>query len=528
MNGFNEHFKQRHEHPEHDHEHFEHHHEEGHEDQADMPLDETHPIWATERVELKSVGIDIGSSTSHLMLSRIVLRRMGRDLSSKFVVVSRDITYESDILLTPYLNGITINTALLSQFFSDAYKQAGISADDIDTGAVIVTGEAAKKENAEAIAAIFSVEAGKFVCAAAGPNLEAKMAACGSGAWDRSLEEVDLNKVFMSVDVGGGTSKIAIIQNGQILDTVAINVGARLIAWDSKGNITRIEDPGRLVARELGITPEIGGKLTLKQRKDISGVLAECLFNVLRRKPLTALTQKLMITGPISHKAPIDYMMFSGGVSEYIYQKEKKDYGDMGSVLAEEIRRRYGSKDFDIPVINPDQCIRATVIGASQYTVQVSGSTIFISDDSILPLRNLMVVKPRLPKDVSQENIAASIQESLRQSDIDEIEKPVVLALHWEHGPAYSLLKSLAKGILKAFPDSRSRSLPIVLAFDTDVAKLMGNMLSSELAVKNDIIAIDGIELQDFDYIDIGKELPGPHAVPVVIKSLIFKTGYSE
>ncbi len=507
---------------------FDHHHDQGHEDQADMPFDEAHPIWATERVELKSVGIDIGSSTSHLMLSRIVLRRMGKDLSSKFVVVSRDISFESDVLLTPYVNGTTIDTARLNEFFSRAYRLAGISAQEIDTGAVIVTGEAAKKENAEAIASIFSRDAGKFVCATAGPNLEAKMAACGSGAWDRSLQEVDVNKVFMNVDVGGGTSKIAIVQNGQILDTIAINVGARLIAWDSSGKITRIEDPGKLVARELGITPKIGEKLTLKQKKEIAKSLADCLFNLLRRESLSALSQKLMITSPISYKGNIDYMMFSGGVSEYIYQKEKKDYGDMGGMLAEEIRRRYGSHDFCIPVINPDQCIRATVIGASQYTVQVSGSTIFISDDSILPLRNLMVVKPRLPQEVSRESIAAAIKDSLRQSDIEEGEKPVVLALHWEHGPAYPLLKSLAEGILNAFPNGQSRGLPLVLAFDTDIAKLMGNMLSSELGVKNDIVTIDGVELQDFDFIDIGKELPGPHAVPVVIKSLIFKTGYSE
>lgn len=510
------------------HDEFDHHHEQGHEDQADMPFDETHPIWATERIELKSVGIDIGSSTSHLMLSSIILRRMGKDLSSKFVVVSRDISYKSDILLTPYLNGTTIDTNLLNDFFARAYEKAGISAHEIDTGAVIVTGEAAKKENAEAIASLFSREAGKFVCATAGPNMEAKMAACGSGAWDRSLQDVDVNKVFMNVDVGGGTSKIAIVQAGQILDTIAINVGARLIAWDKEGKTTRIEDPGRLVAREMGISPKIGGKLTLKQKKDIAKVLADCLFNLLHREPLTPLTQKLMITPPISFSGHIDYMMFSGGVSEYIYEVENKDYGDMGEILAEEIRSLYLKDGFGIPVINPEQCIRATVIGASQYTVQVSGSTIFISNDNILPLRNLMVIKPRLPEEIDDKKISAVIRESLRQSDFEEGDKPVVLALHWEHGPAYPLLKSLAQGIVKALPKSQKNNLPLVLAFDTDIAKLMGNILSSEMSVKSDIITIDGVELQDFDYIDIGKELPGPHAVPVVIKSLIFKTGYSE
>src|SRR3972149_1571998 len=198
---------------------------------ADMPMDEEHPMWRSERIALTSVGIDIGSSTSHLIFSRLVLRRQGLALSSRFVVVKREILHESPILLTPYLDWTTIDTNELNEFIQEAYGQARLTPKDIDTGAVIVTGEAAKKKNAEAIAALFSAQAGKFVCATAGHNLEAILAAYGSGAVAMTLEQGG-HYTVMNVDVGGGTSKLAIVQRGAVIDTAALEVGARLIAME--------------------------------------------------------------------------------------------------------------------------------------------------------------------------------------------------------------------------------------------------------------------------------------------------------
>ncbi len=184
-------------------------------------MDENHPMWRSERITLNSVGIDIGSSTSHLIFSRLTLRRQGVALSSRFVVINREIIHESPILLTPYVDKTTIDTNKLGDFIHEAYRRANLTAEDIDTGAIIVTGEAAKKKNAEAIAALFSAEAGKFVCATAGHNLESILASYGSGAVHMTYHEGG-DFTVMNVDVGGGTSKIAIVQGGKVIDTCAL------------------------------------------------------------------------------------------------------------------------------------------------------------------------------------------------------------------------------------------------------------------------------------------------------------------
>ena len=235
---------------------------EGHEDHDhdDAPLpDEDHPMWRSERISLTSVGIDIGSSTSHLIFSRLILRRQGISLSSRFVVIKREILHESPILLTPYVDKLTIDTEKLNDFIHDAYARAGLTRGDIDTGALIVTGEAAKKENAEAIAALFAEEAGKFVCATAGHNLEAILAAFGSGAVEVSTR--DEGVACMNVDVGGGTSKIAIARGGQVVDTAVLEVGARLVALDESQKINRLEDAGVRIADASGLSLAVGQTL---------------------------------------------------------------------------------------------------------------------------------------------------------------------------------------------------------------------------------------------------------------------------
>src|SRR2546421_1964974 len=195
------------------------HEHEDHEGEPQSLPDETDPIWAGERVELQSVGIDIGSSTSHLTFSRLVLRRLGESLSSRFRVVERDVLHQSPILLTPYRDPFLIDTEQLDSFIRDAYGRAGLTPDGIDTGAVVVTGEAAKKENAESILSLFAREAGRFVCAAAGPQLEAIMAAHGSGAVARSRER----GVVLSVDIGGGATQLAVCRHRQGAAVAAVH-----------------------------------------------------------------------------------------------------------------------------------------------------------------------------------------------------------------------------------------------------------------------------------------------------------------
>src|SRR5919106_5707964 len=416
---------------------------EGHEDEFgeeadEMLMDEEHPMWRSERITLNSVGIDIGSSTSHLIFSRLTLRRQGVALSSRFVVINREIIHESPILLTPYVDKTTIDTNKLGEFIHESYRNAGLTPDDIDTGAIIVTGEAAKKKNAEAIAALFSAQAGKFVCATAGHNLEAILASYGSGAVAMTHHEGG-DFTVMNVDIGGGTSKIAIVQGGKVVDTCALEVGARLVAMDESGKINRLEDTAVKIAKMAGLSLALGSTMSEQDKEKFSAVLCDALFEVLERGKLSAQAQDLLLTPNIEFKGPIHAIMFSGGVSEFVYGYEKRDLGDLGIQFGRRVRQRANQlAGGNIPLRPAEVRIRATVIGASQYTVQVSGNTIYLSHPDLLPLRNLQVITPEFEQSeaITSAAIRASVDKALQRYDIVDGDRAVALAVRWELGPS--------------------------------------------------------------------------------------------
>ena len=233
--------------------------------------------WAADNVELTTVGIDIGSSTSHLMFARVHLQRLSTALSSRFVVIDRKIIWQSPILLTPYRNDYTIDVDELAGFIGGSYAFAGIERENIDSGAVILTGEALKRRNARAIADLFSEEAGKFVCASAGHHMECQMAAHGSGAVALSRGH---NATLLNIDIGGGTTKLALIENGRIVATCAIAVGGRLIVEDGAQGLTRIEVPAEQVAQALGVALTPGQPLAATDRKRIANRMARMIMGL--------------------------------------------------------------------------------------------------------------------------------------------------------------------------------------------------------------------------------------------------------
>ena len=475
-----------------------------------------------ERLEFKSVGIDIGSSTSHLMFSRLVLARRGKDYFSGYTVIEREVVFSSSIILTPYLgpNGLIDQTSL-GEFIQQAYSEAGITPDEVNTGAVIITGEAARRENAAAIIDLFAEEAGKFVCSIAGPNLEAVLAAYGSGAVKHSLKHTyhgDLT--IFNVDIGGGTSKIAIVRDGRVLDTCVLNIGSRLVAWNAGGTLIRVEEAGAKIAASLGMEAKVGSSLTEEEKERLSDRLALTLFEVLRQEPLSPLARSLLLTPQLIYRGPIDLVVYSGGVSEFIYGNEENDFGDLGPWLGHHIRMEH--ERWGAPLGFPEERIRATVIGASQYTVQVSGNTIFISDPSSLPMRNLPVVKlPLADTSPTREVVASTIYQALRLIDIVEGRDKVALAIHWSQEPDYARLYELSAGIKLGLPNTIASHLPVVLVFDNDVGKLVGHLLD-DLEVGN-VVSIDAIDVRQLSYIDIGQELKETKAVPVTVKSLVFR-----
>src|SRR5712671_2635752 len=361
------------------------------------PGDEVNEVaWAADNVELTTVGIDIGSSTSHLMFAHVHLQRLGNALSSRFVVVNRRIIWQSPILLTPYLPDYTIDIDELSGFIGSCYQYAGIEPGDIDSGAVILTGEAIKRHNARAIADLFSEEAGRFVCASAGHHLECQLSAHGSGAVALSRGH---KATLLNVDIGGGTTKLTLIENGQIIATSAIAVGGRLIVEDPKSGLIRIEEPAQEVARSLGIGNGIGlalgQPLAPSDRQKIVTRMARLIMSMIDMRAPNDLARRLLVTDAwpahltLKH---IDGLTFSGGVAEYLYKRETRTFGDLGFDLAHELAHMLAHRRDLPPVWDPGQGIRATVLGAAQFSVQISGNTIAITRPDQLPLQNLPVL----------------------------------------------------------------------------------------------------------------------------------------
>jgi ethanolamine utilization protein EutA len=475
-------------------------------------------IVEEDEIKLTSVGVDIGSSTSHLVFSRLEMRQEG----TRYVVKRRAVLSESEIFLTPYRDDLTIDVASLGKFINRQYERAGLKRDDVDTGALILTGVAVSRRNARAIADLFAAEAGRFVAVSAGDSLESTMAAHGSGA---AAESARSGSVCMNVDIGGGTSKIAVCVNGKVREVTAIDVGARLVVLDQNDIVTRLEEAGRVFAEAAGINVELGEKIDRSKLAPMASLMADRLFEVMSLKSLPEESRKLLRLPPLSYRGKIDAITFSGGVSEFIYDHHPGDFGDLGALLAKEVKERVARSG--IPVFEPAAKIRATVIGASQYTIQVSGSTIFVDPLDAVPVRNVPVVAPDVPlasDEIDQGAVKVAIERALARLDLADGKQPVALAFHWDGSATFARLQAFCSGVAQGLEKILAKGFPLMLVNDGDVGGILGLHFKEEMNFAHAVISIDGIALSEFDYIDIGALIPSSGAVPVVVKSLIFPT----
>jgi len=427
-------------------------------------------------------------------------------------------------MLTPYLSATKIDTDKINDFIHAAYQEAGLTPEDIDTGAVIITGEALKKENAQPIVENFAKYSGKFICAAAGHNHEALLAAYGCGAVELSKRE---QKTVLNVDMGGGTTKFSLVEDGVVTQTASINIGARLIAFDEDEKITRIEDAGRLMMKELGYDVELGQRITEPMKENFGAYMARILFEVIEQGPTSPMARRLMVTPPFANYRgfkQVQHLVFSGGVSEHVYDRDPKAYGDIGPVLGRNVRE-YLKKLPEGVLREPVEGIRATVIGAGEYTIQASGNTSYVSNEKALPVHGLKVIQAAIR---DGEPVSEAIRQSLRKFDLARFTSGLALSLNVSGVPDYQSVKRIAQGIAEILREADDPQCPLYLTLDLDIAKSLGGMLKDEFKVARDIIAVDGIEVGDLDYIDIGECLGITEVIPVTVKSLMFPTTHSD
>ncbi len=428
-----------------------------------------------DEIQIISIGIDIGSSTTHLALSRITLERV----DSHYIVAHRDVLFESEILLTPYTRDNEIDTAALKFFFEAQYRHAGIDFDTIDTGALILTGTAVRRNNARAIADIFAKAAGKFVSVSAGDGMEAILAAHGAGAVALSI---DAAHDVLNIDIGGGTTKLARCYRGEVREFTAIDIGARLIAMDEAGRLTRLEPAGRKIAEACGVMLTLGAIVSHADLDVLANVMTDSLMEVIKAGALRQATSDLLRLAALTPSAPPVFITFSGGVSEYIYERADAGHGDLGQRLAQNILRNV--KAWGPEVVPVAHGIRATVIGASQYTVQVSGSTIFVSDLNFLPLRNvptIMLTSSLLTEHIDAQAIAADIHRAIASSGVIDATQAIALGYSWQGSATFPRLDAFCRGVAAGFAGQITDGQPIILVGDCDIGGLIGLHFAEEL-----------------------------------------------
>ncbi len=409
------------------------------------------------------------------MFARLRLQRLS-SFSSRFVTVERVVLHRSAIVLTPYRSDGSIDAGDLAAFIDREYAAAGLGHDDVDTGAVILTGNALDSRNAAEIGRVFAAHGGKFVCATAGHRLESILAAHGSGAVPRSRRE---ERVILNVDVGGGTTKLALVDRGEIVATTAIRVGAR--------------------SAPLAADPA--------SRRRAAAELARSVVDAAWARP----TPDLALLAPLPSSPRPSVVTFSGGVGELIDRDGDGEYGDLGPELAAALRAASG----DLPgrVEPSDERIRATVIGASQFSVQLSGNTIFLSSPDVVPLWNVPVARADPPV-ITAAAVARAVRDAVERGGH---QGAVMVALPDLGEPRYDRLRAVAEGLVRGVGDRR----PLLAATAGDVARSLGTILADELGVTGGIVVLDDLDLADLDYVDVGKMVMPAGVVPVVVKTLV-------
>jgi ethanolamine utilization protein EutA len=470
-----------------------------------------HDGGAVSHAHVTSVGIDIGSSTSHLTFSELTIGYPS-PTQRRPEVLERRVRSRSPILLTPFAADWNIDVEPLRKLVFGAFADAGLAPATIDTGAVIVTGEAARRDNAARVAQIFADEAGRFVCATAGPRLEGVLAAHGSGAVQLSRED---RTTLLHIDIGGGTTKLNVVQRGQVIATTAMNIGARLVAYDDAGRIVRMERAGREFIELLGSPLQKGSALDAATRTGLAHRMAEALFRVLEGKP--APWDGFWVLPPIEIPVATDGVVFSGGVSEYIYGREPRSFGDLGPELGAAVRSR--TEERGLAVVGGSEGIRATVIGASSYSMQLSGETIFLPQADVLPIRNLRIcVVPVTWQSPVAERSENAVRTVLTDRDPEVIGTPYALAMASPPFIGYGAAQELGDGLRRALLAQPAMDRPSMLVFEQNIGQVIGRMLEAELGIP----CIDEVKLTELDFIDIGSPIPGESYVPVVVKSLAF------
>lgn len=470
--------------------------------------------------EVLSVGIDVGTTTTQVVFSELVLHDVARlGQVPRIQVDEKSVLYASEAQPTPLLTPDEVDAAALAKLVRAEYLRAGIDAGQIETGAVIITGEAARTRNADAILKALSGEAGDFVVSVAGPNAEAQIAGRGSGA---ARWSADRYEQVTTVDIGGGTSNAAIFKVGRHLCSSGLAVGGRQVELDSSGQVLRLPPPGREIAAALGIDLREGEVATMEQLRRMCDLMADLLVDLVTGHPVRV-GKSLQLTPALVDAEGSTSVFLTGGVGSCYYDRlpvetmaEVARFGDVGPLLADALHRN--NRLQQLRVRRPPETLRATVLGAAGQTVTLSGSTIW-ADRELLPLRNLPVLRPAMPGMGGGPQFADAVRAARSRWDLDDDARAAIV-VDLPQGLGFPALSSVAGDIVE-YHDAIGRDVPLVLVMQQDYAQVLGQSIQA-VRPGLPLLVIDQVGLGEGDFIDIGTPMLDGRAVPLSIKTLVF------
>ena len=477
-----------------------------------------------DKTAILSVGIDVGTSTTQVVFSKLQMDNAGGYFSvPRVAIVDKEVVYKSEVYMTPLKTDVLIDTEALRDIVAAEFRKAGYRPEDTDSGAVIITGESAKKENSDAVLKSLSDFAGDFVVSAAGPDMESLIAGKGSGAWQYSM---DHHCRVANLDIGGGTTNVVLFEDGETLARGCLDIGGRLICMNPQGIITKVSPAAAVMAQAAGVSVSVGDRCDELKLTAVTRQMAAALNAYLGvgTKDIDAILRQIKTPGSSDFPVPekVQAVFFSGGVADLIYHESADTwaYGDIGVLLGRAIRESRLFTDFQ--KMEPGETIRATVVGAGTYTTTISGSTITYSDD-IFPLKNIPVIK--LDEELQEacfagetEPVIRRIQWALGQNDAEHF----ILAMPGKRDPGYTEMKRAAASIRQIMDRVQPPGEPILLVIESDIAKAMGQMIRQQPDLKRQVVAIDSIHVEDGEYVDMGKPMMNGMVIPVVVKTLIF------
>lgn len=475
--------------------------------------------------EMLSVGIDVGTTTAQVVFSRLEVAdaaRPGR--VPQFNVTAKSLLYQSPIVFTPLLSPDEVDAAALTEIIRKEYRAAGVKPAQVETGAVIITGEIARAKNAAKILTAVSQLAGDFVVAAAGPNVEAQIAGRGSGAAAYSVAQFSQ---VTNVDIGGGTANAAIFRVGDHVASAALAVGGRqIIVERATGMVRHVAPPGQKIIEALGLPLYPGRRAEGDALQRFTDCMAELVVDLVTGEE-TELGRQLQLSGPLAATEASRALFLSGGVGAYYYNPPPINsladallHDDVGPLLAQSLRRNRRLQKMRIEP--PAQTTRATVMGASSQTVKLSGSTIW-AEERALPLRNLPVIRPLLTGTPlhSPDKLSEAVEAALRRWDIDRRAAAYAIALDLPRRLDFPSLRRMAEGLAHFAGRRLPAGAPLTLVTELDYALVLGQTLKP-LLPQRPLVVIDQVGLGEGDFIDIGKPIFGGRVVPLSVKTLIF------